>query len=89
MDVQLQSFIIDAFQHLSPFPQRLYLVIIDGLDECQASYWMAICLVYCRTWTVLSSMTVIPSFNIFVFADNIFLYWIDPMFFIFIRKFFY
>ena len=34
MDVQLQSLIIDAFQHLSPFPQRPYLVIIDGLDEC-------------------------------------------------------
>jgi hypothetical protein len=34
MDVQLQSLIIDAFQHLSPLPQRPYLVIIDGLDEC-------------------------------------------------------
>ena len=34
MDVQLQSLIIDAFQHLSPLPHRPYLVIIDGLDEC-------------------------------------------------------
>ena len=34
MDVQLHSLIIDAFQHLSPLPQRPYLVIIDGLDEC-------------------------------------------------------
>jgi NACHT domain len=33
MDVQLQSLIIDAFQHLSPLPQRPYLVVIDGLDE--------------------------------------------------------
>ena len=34
MDVQLQTLIVDAFQYLSPFPQRSYLVIIDGLDEC-------------------------------------------------------
>ena len=34
MDVQLQTLIVDAFQHLSPLPQRSYLVIIDGLDEC-------------------------------------------------------
>ena len=34
MDVQLQSLIVDAFRHLSPFPQCSYLVIIDGLDEC-------------------------------------------------------
>ena len=34
MDVQLQTLIVDAFQLLSPFPQRSYLVIIDGLDEC-------------------------------------------------------
>ena len=34
MDVQVQTLIVDAFQHLSPLPQRSYLVIIDGLDEC-------------------------------------------------------
>ena len=34
MDVQLQTIIVDAFQYLSPLPQRSYLVIIDGLDEC-------------------------------------------------------
>ena len=34
MDVQLQTLIVDAFQHLSPLPQRSYLVIIDGLDKC-------------------------------------------------------
>ena len=35
MDVQLRTLIVDAFQHLSPLPQRSYLVIIDGLDECR------------------------------------------------------
>ena len=34
MDIQLQNLIVDAFRHLSPFPRRSYLVIIDGLDEC-------------------------------------------------------
>ena len=34
MGIQLQTLIVDAFQHLSPHPQRSYLVIIDGLDEC-------------------------------------------------------
>ena len=34
MDVQLRALIIDAFRHLLPLPQRPYLVIIDGLDEC-------------------------------------------------------
>jgi hypothetical protein len=34
MDVQLQTLIVDAFRNLSPLPQRSYLVIIDGLDEC-------------------------------------------------------
>jgi len=34
MDVQLQTLLVDAFQHLSPLPQRSYLFIIDGLDEC-------------------------------------------------------
>ena len=32
--VQLQTLIVDAFKCLSPLPQRSYLVIIDGLDEC-------------------------------------------------------
>ncbi|KAF8816498.1 hypothetical protein BYT27DRAFT_7182054 [Phlegmacium glaucopus] len=35
IDVQLQTLIVDALQCLSPLPQRCYLVIIDGLDECQ------------------------------------------------------
>ena len=34
MNVQLQTLIVDAFKDLSPLPQRSYLVIIDGLDEC-------------------------------------------------------
>ena len=36
MDVQLQTLIVDTFRYLSPLqvPQRSYLVIIDGLDEC-------------------------------------------------------
>ena len=34
IDVQLQTLIVDAFRYLSPLPQRSYLVIIDGLDEC-------------------------------------------------------
>ena len=34
MDVQLQTLIVNAFKDLSPLPQRSYLVIIDGLDEC-------------------------------------------------------
>ena len=34
MGVQLQKLIVDAFKCLSPLPQRSYLVIVDGLDEC-------------------------------------------------------
>ena len=34
IDVQLQNLIVNAFQNLSPLPQRSYLIIIDGLDEC-------------------------------------------------------
>ena len=34
MVVQLQILIVEAFKRLSPLPQRPYLVIIDGLDEC-------------------------------------------------------
>jgi hypothetical protein len=34
MDVQLQTLIVDAFRYLSPLPQRSYLIILDGLDEC-------------------------------------------------------
>ena len=53
MDVQLQTLIIDAFQHLSPLPQRSYLVIIDGLDEChdKATQQLIIRLL-CETITV-------------------------------------
>ena len=35
MVIQLQTLIVDAFRCLSPLPQRSYLVIIDGLDECR------------------------------------------------------
>ena len=35
MAAQLQHLIVDAFDCLSPPPQCSYLVIIDGLDECQ------------------------------------------------------
>ena len=34
MGLQLQTLIVDAFKCLSSIPQRSYLVIIDGLDEC-------------------------------------------------------
>jgi hypothetical protein len=34
IDVQLRTLIVDALQYLSPPPDRSYLVIIDGLDEC-------------------------------------------------------
>ena len=30
----MRTLIVDAFQNLSPLPQRSYLVIVDGLDEC-------------------------------------------------------
>ena len=53
MDVQLQSLIIDAFQHLSPLPQRPYLVIIDGLDECHdKAAQQSILRLLCKTITV-------------------------------------
>jgi NACHT domain len=35
MAVQLQSLIVESFRCLSPLPQCSFLVIIDGLDECQ------------------------------------------------------
>jgi NACHT domain len=53
MSVQLQSLIIDAFQHLSPLPQRPYLVIIDGLDECHdKATQQSILRLLCETITV-------------------------------------
>ena len=53
MDVQLQTLIVDAFQYLTPLPQRSYLVIIDGLDEChdKATQQMILRLL-CETITV-------------------------------------
>ena len=53
MDVQLQTLIVDAFHALSPPPQRSYLVIIDGLDEChdKATQKMILRLL-CETITV-------------------------------------
>ena len=53
MDVQLQSLIIDAFRHLSTLPQRPYLVIIDGLDECHDKEAQQLILrLLCETITV-------------------------------------
>ena len=53
MDVQLQTLIVDAFQELPRRPQRSYLVIIDGLDEChdQATQQLILRLL-CETITV-------------------------------------
>ena len=53
MDVQLRNLIIDAFRHLSPLPQRPYLVIIDGLDECHDKATQQLILqLLCETITV-------------------------------------
>jgi hypothetical protein len=53
MDVQLLSLIIDAFRRLSPPPQRPYLVIIDGLDEClDKAIQQLILRLLCETITV-------------------------------------
>jgi NACHT domain len=53
MDVQLKTLIVDAFQNLSPLPQRSYLVIIDGLDECyDKATQQSILRLLCETITV-------------------------------------
>ena len=53
MDVQLQTLIADAFRDLSPLPQRSYLVIIDGLDECHDKATQQLILrLLCETITV-------------------------------------
>ena len=53
MGVQLQTLIVDAFQRLSPLPQRSYLVIIDGLDECHDKETQQLILqLLCETITV-------------------------------------
>ena len=53
MNVQLQTLIVDAFQSLSPLPQRSYLVIIDGLDECHDKATQQLILrLLCETITV-------------------------------------
>ena len=53
MDVQLLTLIIDTFQRLSPLPQRPYLVIIDGLDECHDKATQQLILqLLCETITV-------------------------------------
>ena len=53
MDVQLQTLIVDAFQLLSPLPQRPYLVIIDGLDECHdKATQQSILRLLCETITI-------------------------------------
>ena len=43
------------------------------------TYWKTICLVSCRTEIVLSSITAIPCFNIYLFADISCLYCMDLM----------
>jgi hypothetical protein len=56
MDVQLQTLIVDTFQYLSPRPQRPYLVIIDGLDECHDKATQQLILrLLCKTITVHKS----------------------------------
>ena len=53
MDVQLRNLVIDAFRQLSPLPQRPYLVIIDGLDECHDTATQQLILdLLCETITV-------------------------------------
>jgi len=53
MVVQLQTLIVKAFKDLSPFPQRSYLVIIDGLDECHdKAAQQSILRLLCETITV-------------------------------------
>ena len=56
MASQLQTLIVDAFRNLSPLPvvpQRSYLVIIDGLDECRDKATQQLILrLLCETITV-------------------------------------
>ena len=53
MGIQLQTLIVDAFRCLSPLPQRSYLVIIDGLDECHDKATQQLILqLLCETITV-------------------------------------
>ena len=53
MSVQLQTLIVDAFKYLSPLPQRSYLVIVDGLDECHdKAIQQSILRLLCETITV-------------------------------------
>ena len=53
MDAQLRTLIVDAFRHLSPLPQRPYLVIVDGLDECHDKATQQLILqLLCETITV-------------------------------------
>ena len=53
MVLQLQTLIVDAFRNLSPLPPRSYLVIIDGLDECQdKATQQSILRLLCETITV-------------------------------------
>ena len=53
MSVQFQTLIVDAFKCLSPLPQRPYLVIIDGLDECHDKATQQLILQFlCETITV-------------------------------------
>ena len=52
MEVQLRNLVIDTFRHLSPLP-RPYLVIIDGLDECNdKTTQQSILRLLCETITV-------------------------------------
>ena len=53
MVTQLQTLIVKAFKDLSPPPQRSYIVIIDGLDECQDKATQQLILrLLCETITV-------------------------------------
>ena len=53
MVAQLQTLIVNAFRCLSPLPERSYLVIIDGLDECRDKETQQLILqLLCETITV-------------------------------------
>ena len=53
IEVQLQSLIVNVFQYLTPLPQRPYLVIIDGLDECHGkATQQSILRLLCETITI-------------------------------------
>ena len=63
MKVQLKTLIVDAFQHLSPLPQRSYLVIIDGLDECHDKAIQQLILRLLGETIIVHKLITAPIFN--------------------------